>query len=243
MRTPNPANLYMVRHVADRLGELRDGVVFLGGAVVDLLITDPAAPPVRATKDVDVIVQVASQGDYYKLGDSLRSLGFREDFESEGGPVCRWVIDDIKVDTMPTQGRVLGFSNDFYVAAVETAVRRKIDEEHNIRLISAPCFLATKIDAFIDRGRGDFMESSDMEDVIAVLDGRPEIIDEIRDSPAEVKNFLVRAFRALLADEGFVESLPGHVEVDGESIGRLSVLFERMDTIASMELEGPDLSL
>ena len=79
MRIPNPANLEMVRHVAERLGTLRDSVVFVGGAVVDLLITDPAAPTVRPTTDVDVIVEVASLHDYHKLGNLLRSLGFRED--------------------------------------------------------------------------------------------------------------------------------------------------------------------
>lgn len=190
MRIPDPANLEMVRHVAERLGTLRDSVVFVGGAVVDLLITDPASPPVRPTTDVDVIVEVASLYDYHKLGNLLRSLGFREDSQSEGGPVCRWVIDGIKVDTMPMQGQVLGFSNAFYAVAVKTAVTKEIAEGLEIRLISAPCFLATKIEAFLDRGKGEFMESHDLEDVIAVVDGRPEIIDEIENSSLDLKRFL-----------------------------------------------------
>jgi hypothetical protein len=41
----------------------RDSFVFVGGAVVDLLITDPAAPYARSTKDVDVIVEAASRLD------------------------------------------------------------------------------------------------------------------------------------------------------------------------------------
>lgn len=89
MRSPNPVNLEMLRHVAQRLNALRDAVVFVGGAVVDLLITDSSAPHVRSTKDVDVIVEVASAYDYHKLGERLRALGFREDSQSEGGPVCR----------------------------------------------------------------------------------------------------------------------------------------------------------
>jgi hypothetical protein len=31
------------------------------------------------TIDVDVIVEIASRGDYYRLADSLRSAGFSED--------------------------------------------------------------------------------------------------------------------------------------------------------------------
>lgn len=236
MKVPNPVNLAMVRHVAERLGKLRDSVVFVGGAVVDLLITDPAAPGVRPTKDVDLIVEVASLHDYHKLGDILRSLDFREDSQSEGGPVCRWVVDGIKVDTMPVQGQVLGFSNEYYSVAVETAVPLEIAESLTIRLISAPCFLATKLEAFADRGQGDFMGSSDMEDVIAVLDGRPEIINEIEDSPRQVKKFLVRAFAALLEEDGFLDSLSGHLEFEGENPERVSMFIERIRIIASMRL-------
>jgi predicted nucleotidyltransferase len=236
MRIPNPKNLQMVRQVAKRLGPVRESVVFVGGAVVDLLITDPAAPPVRPTKDVDVIVEVASLFDYHKLGDVLRSLGFKEDSQSEGGPICRWDIDGIKVDTMPMRGQALGFSSEYYAVAVETAVPRQIAEGLTIRLISAPCFLATKLEAFKDRGNDDFMGSSDIEDVVAVLDGRPEIIDEIRDSPPEVKNVLVRTFAALLEEEGFLEALPGYLEVRGENPERISIFLERVWAIASMDL-------
>ncbi|MFH0824225.1 MAG: hypothetical protein V2B18_15845 [Pseudomonadota bacterium] len=104
----------MVKHVAERLGNLRDRVVFVGGAVVDLLIADPAAPPVRPTKDVDVIVEVASLHEYYELGRLLRSLGFQEDSLSDAAPVCRWLIDGIEVDIMPVRGRILGFSSEYY---------------------------------------------------------------------------------------------------------------------------------
>lgn len=61
------ANLAMIRHVATRLGHLRDRVVFLGGAATALLVTDSGAPDVRVTIDVDVIVEIASRGDYYRL--------------------------------------------------------------------------------------------------------------------------------------------------------------------------------
>lgn len=60
MKKAVQANLEMMRHVALRLGELRDRFVFLGGAATALLVTDKAVPDVRPTKDVDVIVEVAS---------------------------------------------------------------------------------------------------------------------------------------------------------------------------------------
>lgn len=236
MRVPNPVNLAMVRHVAERLDTLRDAVVFVGGAVVDLLITDSAAPHVRSTKDIDVIVEVASAQDYHRLGDQLRELGFREDSQSEGGPMCRWLIDGIMVDTMPVLGQVLGFSNEFYTVAVQTAVLREIAEGLTIRLISAPCFLATKLEAFRDRGEGDFMGSSDMEDVIAVLDGRPEVIEEIANAPHEVRAFLMNSFAEILEDDDFLDSLSGHLEFEGDNPGRVQIFLERVRAIASMRL-------
>src|SRR5690349_61169 len=110
-------NLAMIRHIAARLGHLRDRVVFLGGAATALLITDSAAPDVRATIDVDVIVEIASRGDYYRLSDALRSAGFAEDV-SEGAPVCRWLVDGLAVDVMPTDEEILGFSNRWYKDAM-----------------------------------------------------------------------------------------------------------------------------
>jgi len=67
MRRPNPINFEMVRQVAIAFGDLREQVVFVGGAIVDFLITDPAAPQVRASMDVDVIIELASRIDYHAL--------------------------------------------------------------------------------------------------------------------------------------------------------------------------------
>jgi hypothetical protein len=119
---------------------------------------------------------------------------------------------------------------------MKTAVRTQIAEGLTIRLISAPCFLATKFDSFNDRGRGDFTGSFDIEDVVAVLDGRPEIVEEISDSPPELKTFLVKTFAALLEKEKFLESLPGHLKFDSTSPDRVSIVLERVRTIASIEL-------
>jgi hypothetical protein len=113
----------------------------------------------------------------------------------------------------------------------------KLQKDLRFDLFPLLRFLATKLEAFKDRSHDDFMGSSDIEDVIAVLDGRPEIFDEIRDSPSQVKNFLVRTFAALLEEEAFLESLPGYVKVRSESPERISILLERVRAMASMEIE------
>jgi hypothetical protein len=61
---------------ADLLGPILGEVVFVGGATVHLWLTDPGAPPPRATEDVDVICEVATRSTYYRLGERLRERGF-----------------------------------------------------------------------------------------------------------------------------------------------------------------------
>ncbi|NVN89940.1 MAG: hypothetical protein HXX11_04985 [Desulfuromonadales bacterium] len=224
-------NLEMIRHVARRLGSLRERMVFLGGAATALLITDTATPDVRITTDVDVIVEIASRVEYYRLAESLQSLGFREDHE-ESAPLCRWRIDGIAVDVMPTDTEILGFSNRWYSQALQFATLTEIEEGMPVRVVTGPFFLATKIEAFYSRGKGDFMASHDMEDIVTLLDGRPELADEVRAAAEEVKVFLSRTFRDFLQKRDFLDSLPGYLLPDSASQWRIPLLMERIQAVA-----------
>jgi predicted nucleotidyltransferase len=221
----------MIRHVADCLGELRERMVFLGGAATALLVTDTAVPDVRVTTDVDVIVEIASRVEYYRLAESLRSRGFKEDHD-EGAPLCRWRIEGIAVDVMPTDTEILGFSNQWYSQALQFATVTEIAAGMTIRVVTGPFFLATKIDAFYSRGKGDFMASHDMEDIVTLLDGRSEIADEVRAAPDEVKAFLSKAFRDFLLKRDFLDSLPGYLLPDFASQRRIPLLMERIRAVA-----------
>src|SRR5277367_5372031 len=104
--------------MAARLKPLLPEIVFVGGCTTGLLITDPAASPARATDDVDVIVEVAFYAEYARFSKRLRNLGFSED-SSEGAPICRWLVDQMKLDVMPTDETILGFSNRWYKPACQ----------------------------------------------------------------------------------------------------------------------------
>jgi hypothetical protein len=224
-------NLEMIRHVARRLGDLRERVAFLGGAATALLITDKATPDVRITTDVDVIVEIASRGDYYRLAESLRSQGFKED-SGEDAPVCRWRINGIAVDVMPTDEEILGFSNQWYPQALRHATTVEIAEKMSILVVTGPYFLATKIEAFYSRGKGDFMASHDMEDMVTLLDGRSKLGEEVRTAPEEVKGFLASTFMEFLRNRDFLDALPGHLLPDSASQQRIPLLMKRIREIA-----------
>jgi hypothetical protein len=223
----------MIKEVAQRLGPLRERVAFLGGAATVLLITDPAAPEVRPTRDVDVIAEITSRIEYYRLEEALREIGFAQHI-SEAGPICRWSVGGLLVDVMPTDERILGFSNRWYGPAFRESVRVDLEPGMTIRLVSAPYFLATKIEAFRDRGEGDFAASRDLEDLISVLDGRPEIVAEIETAPDDLRLFLADAFRTFLQDAVFVNAVAGHLSPDAASQERAPLLLERMKAVAKM---------
>jgi predicted nucleotidyltransferase len=226
-------NIQMITTVARRLGNLREKVVFVGGCTTGLFITDPAMPEVRVTKDVDVIIDITTRMEYSRLEADLRSKGFRNDI-SEDAPLCRWLVNGIKVDVMPTQEDILGFSNHWYLPAIENANYVQLEKELAIKLVTPPYFLATKIEAFKGRGNGDYMASHDMEDIITVLDGRREIVDEIKSSSDELKTFLSRTFQKFLGDENFLDAIPGQLLPDHANQARLPRLLNVLEEIANM---------
>jgi len=223
-----------LRTVAEQLGDLRPELVFLGGATLELLITDSGATAPRPTKDVDVIVELGSYADYVHLQERLRERGFQED-SSEGAPLCRWVTQGIKVDVMPTREEILGFTNRWYAAAMRDATEADLGHDVTIRLISAPCFVATKLEAFRGRGDDDYVLSHDLEDVIAVVDGRAELGDEIRSAAPELRDYLTETISTLLGTEAFREALPGYLPGDSASQARLPLLLDRLALIAGRD--------
>lgn len=208
-KMPSP-NIAMLGIVAQGLKRLKEKVVFVGGATVDLFITDPAAPGTRATLDVDCVVEIARRGEYHALEDELRALGFKHPTE-ENPPICRWIFRGIKVDVMPTEGAILGFSNRWYRDGMAKAEQVTLPNGEFVYVFSIPYLLASKLEAFHGRGREDFQASKDLEDVITLLDGHPEAEDKINAAPADAREYLRAEFSRMLANERFLQSLEGHL--------------------------------
>jgi predicted nucleotidyltransferase len=234
---PNDPNIRLLEIVAEQLGdELCMELVFVGGAVAGLLITDPAMPPIRPTEDVDVVCHVQALSEYHRIEDRLRTRGFVQDLNQDA-PVCRWRVADLRsviVDVMPTLESILGFSNRWYPLALETAVPVQLASGRKIRLVSAPVFVATKLEAFAGRGKGDFLSSHDLEDLLAVVDGRVTLPDECRASAPELRGYLAGRFGELLKTAAFVESLPGHLPADMASQARLPDLMDTLKRISAL---------
>lgn len=227
MNDPNRSLLErVVRLLEPLLGEL----VFAGGCATGLLISDAASGEVRVTKDVDTICEVASYGEYVTLSEHLRALGFTED-QSENAPTCRWRHEDLILDVMPTDEGVLGFTNSWFAPAIASAAEMEI-AGLRVRVITSTYFLATKLEAFRRRGNDDYRGSHDLEDVIAVVDGRPEIVDEVRQAPRDVRSYIASEMRRLFDAQQFLDALPGFLRPDSASQGREPLLRERLKSLA-----------
>lgn len=228
---PIEINIAMLQRAADGLGHaLCDRVVFVGGAVVGLLVTDPGQPAVRPTDDVDVVIPVAALGDDQQVEDLLRARGLTQ-CPSPPGPICRWYLGDLAIDVMPTLEAVLGFSSKWYPLAANSAQWHTLPSGTRLRVISAPAFIATKLEAFSNRGRGDYLASHDLGDVIAIVDGRQSLAREIADTDAELRRYIGTQLGQLMSRTAFQDALPGHLPPDAASQERLP---EIVSTITSI---------
>jgi hypothetical protein len=221
-------NLKLLQQAVADLGDLADELVFVGGCTTGLFITDEASAEIRPTKDVDAIVRSATYSQYIKFGERLEKAGFRRDV-SQDAPICRWVKNGTVLDVLPVSGGILGFRNSWYEAAVANAESREISAATTIKVVSPSYFLATKLEAFDDRGKNDFLGSRDIEDVVTVINGRAEIVDEINASEIELKNYVRKYIARLLKNRDFVDSLPGHLMPD---TGRVEILVDRLRKIS-----------
>src|SRR3954452_12934005 len=191
------------------LGPLLDEVVFVGGATVFLWITEPGAPPARATEDVDVVCEVASRVKYHQLGDRLRERGLQE---AMGEPViCRWRSTEpqLVLDVMPTDPDILGFSNPWYEEAITTAATIALDSGAEIRAATPVLLVATKLCAWKGRGRRDLLRSLDVHDVLTLVDGRPALIEEIEAAPSAIGNYIKDELIDLRAESYFDYAVDG----------------------------------
>ncbi len=218
---------------ATLLRPLLDELVFIGGAVTGLLVTDPAAADPRVTVDVDVVAEILSYAEYAAFGDRLRKLGFAED-STDDAPVCRWVCRSVILDVLPLDESILGFSNRWYRVAFSAAEEHRIAPGLSIRVLPAPYFVATKLEAFGSRGRDDINTSKDLEDIVTVLDGRPSLPEEVSHCPQDLIAFLRIESRQLLARPRLEDILAGYLLPDAASQARIPLIIGCLRNLAAL---------
>lgn len=200
------ANIIMLQTVANGLGNLKDEMVFVGGAVAELYADNPAASEIRPTLDVDCVIEISSRLQFAKMEENLRTQGFKND-TSEGAPICRWIYKSIKVDVMPTDSDVLGFSNRWYEEGIQIKIQKTLPDGTEIFVFPAEYYLASKFEAHNSRGGNDLRQSHDFEDIIYILDNCSEIVNNIAASNPSVKEYLKGECQKLLKNPNITEGI------------------------------------
>ena len=203
----NP-NLAMLIAMAQAMGPLCEQVVFVGGCATGLLVDDAELMDVRPTEDVDAIVEVASLVAYHRVADKLMDRGFKQTM-ADNTPPFRWYWNRMQLDLVPLDEKVLGFANRWYRVGFDAALAVELAGGLKLRHLSAPHFLATKFEAFKDRGNNDVYLSHDLEDIMTVMEGRSSVAQEMATAHAAVRKHVGQSVAALLDMPTFHNALPG----------------------------------
>jgi len=204
---------------------------FLGGSVLSLLVTDSSAAAIRVTKDIDVMVNVRTRKDFRTAERTLEALGFRHDTR-EDAPICRWVCDGVTVDVLPIRQEVLGWNSRWFEEAL-AAPMTIICGGREIKVVSAPYFVALKLEAFEERGQKDFLGSTDFEDVICLFNGRESIVDEIASCDA-LRVGLAAKFSEYLESPELDDAVEGFVQTESNPENRKRCIVERFWKVAAL---------
>lgn len=218
----------MLVMVARALGEdLLNEVVFLGGCTTGLLLTDKVSKEaVRYTNDVDLITHVIGYPGWINFQTQIKARGFKESMDDD--IACRMRLDGLIVDFMPDDEDILGFSNRWYTAALDNATNHKLTDDITIQLISPVFFVATKLEAYKGRGNNDPLQSNDMEDILNVLDGRSELVNEIKKAEEKIQNYINEEFTKLLEHPNFDYAVQNTAQ--GQS-DREELIFKRVESL------------
>lgn len=206
-------------------------VVFVGGCTTALLLTDTyATTQVRHTEDVDLIVHVPNQLAWYQHEQMLRSKGFKTTMVDDDSPICAMNLNGLRVDFMPDDPAILSFSNSWYPAAYKSANKYTLPDGTEIRLIEPVHFIATKLEAYKQRGNNDLLLSQDIEDILTLADGRTELLDEVQDASQALRHYLHIELEQLQAHRDFKDAAQTAANGDPD---RVDEILRRIKMISS----------
>jgi predicted nucleotidyltransferase len=221
-------NLALVAKVAQALGALNEKVIFVGGAVVSVYADDPAADLVRPTDDIDFTIQLTGYGDWVKLNEQLVQLGFLPN--PAGHAMYNYLYEGIEIDVMPAEDGPIGVANRWYKPGF-ASIKKVIVNHQEISVLSLPYFIATKLEAFNDRG-GDYRYSHDFEDVIYVIDNSTTVIEEITVADKSVKSYIQDELQLVLKNPNMAEIIQCQLHPNTVT-GRYPIVLEKIKQIVA----------
>ncbi len=220
-------NRLATKKVALALGELNEQVVYVGGAMVSIYINDTAAEDIRPTKDIDLTFQIASYAKLEQLREELVSKGFSQSADDK--VTCRFRYEDLLVDVMTTETIGWAPSNPWFKKGFDKAMHVNL-ENVTIRILPLPYFLATKMEAFMDRGIKDIYASHDLEDIVYLFNYTTDIDTQVLAADQELKAYLAKKLVLLTDNRTIMTAIRGSLYYE-QADERLEIIKERFQKI------------
>lgn len=222
-------NRSMLTIVAKGLDHLLKDMVFVGGAIPELYVSPGReVNEIRQTEDIDCIVEITGRGQYAMLEDQLRALKFVND----RSVICRWHFENVIVDVMPTDEKILGFTNRWYKQAIPHAILYYLEHNLSINILPLPFFIACKLEALFNRGIKDLRLSKDWEDLVFLIRHADKIVEEIKNIEQNVQSFITTRFKDLLDRPQIFESIFCALPVNENEPDNITCVSEKLKTIA-----------
>lgn len=214
--------------IARALGELNRQVVFVGGAMVSLYIDDPSAEDIRPTKDIDLTFKITTVSQLEELRQALTDKGFHE--QADAKVICRFIFEEMLVDVMSTQDIGWAPGNRWFAAGFDQAITVRL-EDVDVRVLPLLYFMASKLDAFYDRGIQDVYASHDLEDLVYLFNYSTGLVEQILNADDEkVKFYLLESIKKISEDDRIMNALPGHLYYEGAD-ERMEIITDKMKAI------------
>ena len=222
-------SLKVVERVALALEEIKDEVIFVGGATLSLYVTDKGAEQPRPTTDIDVSVQVSTYGEMEHLRERLAAKRFHPAISEE--VLYRYRFQDILIDFIPIEATELGPKNKWLKPGFQVAEHVSIGAT-SIKILPVGLFLASKWEAFKSRG-GDPRSSHDFEDIVYTIDNNLEVVNSVAMAGDDVISFLSGMAQEILEHPHRNEIVECHINLYTAAVRR-GIVLEKLEAISAM---------
>lgn len=220
-------NREATKKVALALGDLNDQVVYVGGAVVSIYIDDPAAEDIRPTKDIDLTFQIATYTKLEQIRESLNERGFYQSAEDE--VICRFRYEDLKIDVMSTESVGWAPSNPWFKKGFSKGITVNLDGII-IKVLPLPYFLATKMEAFFNRGIKDVYASHDLEDIVYLFNYTSDIDAQVLASNKVLLEYLSEKLLGITENRNILTAIRGSLYYE-QADERMEIIKGRFQNI------------
>ena len=223
----------IVKQIAMELSWLQPSPVFIGGSVLGFYLDAFGRSQLRTTLDVDIIIPAVTT---YHLWTQLESQ-LRKNLwvPAQEGPICRYCSPTgILVDFLPKQPSILGFAGMWY-EDISKAPQTVVIDDISIQIAQPAHFLATKIEAFWDRGLQDPMLSHDLEDIISLMDGCTELLSSINNQNPTIRLWIKEKTAFISEQDWFQDAVVGNLPRGPNQIQREEHLLQKWSDIMQMK--------